>query len=72
MYNNNNNKYMDDLKLYGSELDTLLNITKSFSDGFKMEFGINKCASVTIKKGQKISTEGVTLPDGTTIHDFKD
>ena len=71
----NHRLYMDDLKLYGrseSELDTLLNITKSFSDDIKMEFGIDKCASVTIKKGQKISTEGVTLPDGTTLQDVKD
>ena len=68
----NHRLYMDDLKLYGrsnSELKTLLDTTKTFSDDICMEFGIDKCASVTIRKGKKISTEGVTLPDGSILQD---
>ena len=71
----NHRLYMDDLKLYGrseGDLETLLSITTTFSDDIKMEFGIDKCASVTIKRGQKISTKGVTLPDGNILQDVKE
>ena len=37
-----------------------------------MEFGIDKCASNTIRKGKKISTEGVTLPIGSILPDVKE
>ena len=37
-----------------------------------MEFGIEKCASITIKRGKNISTKGVTLPDGSILQDVKE
>ena len=49
-----------------------MSITKTFSDDINMEFGIDKCVSVTIKKEQKISKEGMTLPDGSILQYVKE
>ena len=46
--------YMDDLKMYGKsapELESLLNTVRIFSNDFSMEFGLDKCATLTIKRG---------------------
>ena len=47
--------YMDDLKLYGkssNELESLLNTVQIFSTDISMEFGLEKCATLTIHKGK--------------------
>ena len=52
--------FMDDLKLYAEEekgLARLLKIVHNFSNDIGMEFGLDKCAKCTIKKGEK--TEGI-------------
>ena len=56
--------YMDDLKLYGNssnELESLLNTVRIFSTDISMEFGLEKCATLTIDKGKATHTEGLTL-----------
>jgi hypothetical protein len=51
----NHQFYMDDLKLYGSnkkEIEDLLSITENFSKDICMDFGIDKCAVLEVKKGK--------------------
>ena len=62
--------YMDDLKLYGkssNELELLLNTVRIFSTDISMEFGLEKCATLTIHKGKATHTEGLTLSNNNTI-----
>ena len=62
--------YMDDLKLYASskeDMETLVHTTAEFSKDIKMEFGLDKCATVKIIKGKKAVFEGISLPDGHQI-----
>ena len=61
---------MDDLKLYGkssNELESLLNTVRIFSTDISMEFGLEKCATLTIHKGKATHTEGLTLSNNNTI-----
>ncbi|XP_017768957.1 PREDICTED: uncharacterized protein LOC108557085 [Nicrophorus vespilloides] len=47
--------YMDDLKLYArdkKQLDQEIGIVKKISDDISMEFGLDKCSRVLIKKGK--------------------
>lgn len=53
-----NLSYMDDLKLYSkNEQEQIgeLKIVKQFSDDISMEFGIEKCAKASFKKGKLTS-----------------
>ena len=62
--------YMDDLKLYAkndSDLEGLLQIVKSYSDDICMEFGLEKCAKATFKRGKLVSTSHVQLDNDTKI-----
>ncbi len=64
--------YMDGLKLYRiyktrNELESLLNTVMIFSNDIKMEFGLEKCATLSVQRGKVISTEGVKLPEGNTV-----
>jgi len=47
--------YMDDLKLTAKseeELQKQIQTVKSFSDDINMEFGLEKCAKFTFKRGK--------------------
>jgi hypothetical protein len=58
--------YMDDLKLYGksaAELESLLNTVRIFSNDISMEFGLEKCATLTIQRGSVVQTEGINMPN---------
>ena len=62
--------FMDDLKLYvrsECQLDSLIQSVRIFSNDIGMKFGIEKCAVLVIKRGKLAQTEGITLPDDTTI-----
>ncbi|MUZ80571.1 reverse transcriptase domain-containing protein, partial [Shigella flexneri] len=62
--------YMDDLKLFAKnkgELETLISTTRIFSTDIGMEFGIEKCALLVMKKGKLETTEGIELPIGEVI-----
>ena len=66
--------YMDDLKLYAkndNDLEGLLQIVKSYSDDICMEFGLDKCAKATFKRGKLVSTSHVQLDDNTRIKDLE-
>lgn len=65
--------YMDDLKLYGkskSELEALVNTVRIFTSDIQMKFGLQKCATVVLRRGKKIEDEGISMPDGQLIEDL--
>ena len=62
--------FMDDLKLYtkrASQLDTLIQSVRLFSNDIGMKFGIEKCAVLVLKRGKLTQSEGITLPGENTI-----
>ena len=47
--------FIDDLKLYGKnehEVDSLFQSVRIYSEDIAMEFGIQKCACVILKRGK--------------------
>ena len=65
--------YMDDLKLDGTsdnQLNGLISTVKKVSDDIQMEFGLDKCAKATFKRGKKVSAEGILLNDHQLIQDL--
>ena len=65
--------YVHDLKLYGisdKQLTGLINTVKNVSDDIKMEFGLDKCAKASFKRGKKVSAEGIPLNDNQVIQDL--
>ena len=59
--------FMDDLKMFAknnNEIDSLVQTVRQCSDDIGMEFGIAKCAVVSIKRGKRVRSEGIELPDG--------
>ena len=65
--------YVDDLKLYGTsdnQLPGLINTVKNVSDDIKMEFGLDKCAKASFKRGKKVSAEGIPLNDNQMIQNL--
>ena len=58
---------MDDLKLYAKseeQANTLVKTVHVFSTNIGMEFGIEKCGNLEMKRGKIVKTEGLKLPDG--------
>ena len=67
--------YMDDLKLYAKdkkELDTLIQTVRVFSKDIGMDFGIEKCAMIQMKRGKFVISEGIELPNGKEIRSLDD
>ena len=64
--------FKDDMKLFGrgtKEIDTLVQTVRIALGDIRMEFGIEKCALVTIQRGKVTRIEGIKLPDGNDIKD---
>ena len=62
--------FMDDLTLYGKndkEIDSLIKTVWQCSEDIKIEFGILKCAVVSLQRGKKTRLEGIQLPNGEEI-----
>ena len=58
---------MDDLKLTAKpeeEFQKQIHTVKTFSDDIHMEFGLEKCAKVTFKRGKLIQAQNL-MTDGT-------
>ena len=58
---------MDDSKLYGNnqkEAERVTNIFRIFSKDIAMDFGISKCAHVTMKARKLVSVTGMLLSSG--------
>ena len=65
--------YMDDLKTYAksdSQQTGLLNIVKTFSNDIKMEFGLDKSAKATFKRGKLTETFNLQLDTDTCIKEL--
>ena len=65
--------YVDDLKLYGTsdkQLTGLINTMKNVLDDINMEFGWDKCAKASFKRGKKASAERISLNDNQVIQDL--
>lgn len=57
--------FMDDLKLYPrseSQLDSLIQSVRIFSNDVRMKTGIQKCVVLVLKLGELAQSEGITLP----------
>ena len=66
--------YMDDLKLYSrteKELNSLVETVRIFSKDINMEFGIQKCALLVLKRGKSVKTEGIQLQDSSFIRSLE-
>ena len=66
---------MDDLKLYASNeksLESLIQTLCVFSNDIGMEFGVEKCAVLTMKEEKMTNSDGIVLPNKTTIKGLKE
>ena len=67
--------FMDDLELYASNeksLGSLIQTVRVFSNGIGMEFGVEKCLVLTMKKGKMINSDGIVLPNKRTMKGLKE
>ena len=65
--------FMDDIKLYGKsekELEALVELVRVFSRDIGMEFGLDKCAVLSIRKGVKVHCDGIGLPSGEAMKEL--
>jgi hypothetical protein len=65
---------MDDLKLIAKseeELQRQIQTVKTFSDDFHMEFGLEKCAKITLKRGKLISSEHLVVDNKREIQELE-
>ena len=66
---------MDDLKLYGrneKQIDTLINTVRIFSIDIGMQFGIDKCTVLVMKRGKLVLCDGIEMPDGNSIREVEE
>ena len=67
--------FMDDLKLFGKnedQIDSLVNTVHEYSKDIGMEFGLNKCGLLIMKRGKVISSDGIELADGGVMRDIEE
>ena len=53
---------MNDLKLYSKSekaLDSLIQTIRIFSEDIGMQFGIDKCAMLVVKRGKTVKSDGI-------------
>ena len=65
--------YMDEFKLYSkteTELESLLNTVRIFSNDIYMEFGLEKCPTLTIHRREIKQTQAIELPNKQTIKEL--
>ena len=66
--------FMDDLKLFSKseeQVDTLLRTVQVFRIDIGMEFGMNKCGILTMKRGKAVGCEGIAFPDSEVKEEVK-
>ena len=67
--------YMDDLKVYGKskkEIESIIHTVRIFSEDIGMEFGLDKCATITLRRGKLEKDSSVQLPDGQEIQQLEE
>ena len=65
--------FMDDLKLFSkneNEINTLVSTVNAISIDIRMEFGIQKCGLLVMKRGKVIKTQGIELEENNVIRDI--
>ena len=65
--------FMDDLILYSKnerQVDTLVHTLRVFSEDIGMQFGINNCAVLVMKKGKMTKCEGIKMLDGSLFRNI--
>ena len=66
--------FMDDLKLYSKSegtLDSLTRTVRIFSKDTGMQFGIDKCAMLVMKKRKIVKLDGIQLPNDNVIESLE-
>jgi hypothetical protein len=66
--------YLDDLKLIAKseeELQRQIQTVKTFSDDIHMEFGIEKCAKIALKRGKLISSQNFVIDNNREIQELE-
>ena len=56
--------FVDDLKLYGkseNQVDTLVQSIRVVNEDIRMEFGIEKCAVLVMKRGKLVKSESIVV-----------
>ena len=62
--------FMDNLKLCGSndnEINSLVKVVNIVSGDIGMQFGLDKCAVLKMKRGKQVNCEGIDLGDSVVI-----
>ena len=65
---------MDDLKLHANNkksLESLIQTVRGFCNDIGMEFGMERCAVLTMKKGKMANSDGIALSNKTTMEGLK-
>ena len=65
--------YMDDIKLFvenEKELETLVQAVRIYNQGIGIEFGIERCAMLIIRRGKRDMTARIEPPDQEKIRMF--
>ncbi|XP_063952186.1 uncharacterized protein LOC135153479 [Lytechinus pictus] len=65
---------MDDLKLFGktqSDLESLINTVWIFSEDIGMQFGLDKCAMITLMRGKPANDNNFQMPNGEEIRSIE-
>jgi hypothetical protein len=65
---------MDDLKLIAKseeELRKQIQRVKTFSDDIHMDFGLEKCAKITFKKGKLIQSQNLVIDFNREIQELE-
>ena len=65
--------YMDDLKLFGkskNDLESLVQTVRIYTEDIRMKFGLQKCATLVMKRGKRAEDDGIWLPDGQMMKDL--
>ena len=66
--------YMNGIKRFSKnekELETLIQTVRIYSQDIGMEFGIEKCALIVMKRGKQVMAEGVELPNQVVIRTLR-
>ena len=66
---------MDDLKLYGKserDLESLIQTVRIYSSDIGMDFEIEQCASLVMKRGKIVESHGISLPTDKVIRTSKE
>ena len=67
--------FMDDLKLYSKSekaLNSLTQTVRIFSEDIQMQFGIEKCAMLVMKRGKIVKSDGIKFPNGKVIKSLEE